>query len=121
MHLQLTFLQSCDVRFVDLPSLVAVVQTAVEGLAPTDPELKVAGSVIFVAAESHLGWATGKHVDNLLIGHIALLKVLLDGGAAIVACAIFSETLAAEQKVGTGSIRLADVAVETSPAIGALT
>jgi hypothetical protein len=113
----LTLVVGCVCIVIILHAPLAGVEATVEGLFLADPELEVAGFVLLLTREGHLRFPAIKLVHDLAICYITHLKILLDGDTLLVAPA----TLAFGHHRIAGIVRLADVAVDTGPAIFAAT
>jgi hypothetical protein len=95
---------------------IAGVQGAVEGLFLVHPKLKVAGVVVGLTRKRHLGLPALELVQDLAVGHVAHLVILLDRDALLVADASFTIRHHRIARI----VRLANVAIDTTPALFAV-
>jgi hypothetical protein len=96
---------------------LASIQTTIEGLLLAYPKLEVASLILLLTRESHLRFPAVKLVQDLSIGYITHLEVLLDGDTLFVTPA----ALAFRHHGIAGIVRFADIAVDTGPAFFAAT
>ena len=82
-----------------------------------------------IAAEGDFRWSIGKHVENLAVSDVAYLMILEDRLATLVTCHVaYTFAIIVDEsvrkptkgKVATSRVGLADVAVNSAPAVLAL-
>lgn len=103
----------------------AGVQRAVEGLNLSGPELKLARVVVVVTAEGYFGRPVGKHVQNLAVRDVADLVILKDRFTALVTRHIRNSDFivirtlwdTSDGEAVARSVHLADVAIDSAPAV----